>query len=1218
MADDDIAKCFSWLPRATIQSLVQDLPPESNQIASYDHLLDMICDIVRERNVIRANVDEIDGIEEGICVEITFRDVFIESPRMPGMPRGSPREWMTPAEARVMGATYSGSVKVSAEMRVYVTRKIPADKGAERAEGDGMEDEEENAAPAREVERVSVGQVRVVEGATLFKIPMMTRCKACTLTKLGADAGPSAREERGGMLILQGTSHVVQAQKNPLPAVAVLMEGKQKTTRVRGKSETSWMVEIRSPHILKARNTSTMSLSMSRDLPLSIMVNNDYFPKSIPFPLVARLLGFGTLEEIEWLVWPKARDEDYHAAAPDVRLARARFAESLQVPMMSWSVAEICEWLGEENQPSAIERCLRQECLPQMGTDDADVTKLRKALFLGSCCRRLCLTQVDPKRYPLDFRDYEGNQYLQMPHELLSIMVRQLYKDYATSLQFQLFRYIRKNGKGVVRGEALGIEPSELLRRPTLTCKISDLLAKGEVVVTKSSGTSAPVQVVNSVNPPLCQMCHMARSSASVNREGKYTKKREMHPSKICAFDPCVTPEGQDIGFVESMALGAWVTIGSTIEPVEAALWSLPDDLVSPVAQLSKDNRAAELIYVSGRTVAATNSPREAISRIRLLRRQGVLPRHTGVTWRFDGIHVDCTNGMVVFPLFIVSEMRKAVRVANFCKATKTPLWGQLLDEGVMEYVSVQEAFETTVAPTFKDLVEARRRREAGKPAREYTHLVPHPSMMLGLASAFEPFLEHNQGPRTTYAANMLSQVIGFGPITAGVYGPNGSMEKAAYRLWYPQRSMCTTVVEDALNLAPMGQTMMVAVMDDPYNVEDSVVINKSFLDRGGARMTIFKTETVALRSRTEYFGHPDVEEVRLGKKLLARRARGSTESLDSDGMPIIGTWVRQGSLLVGRISAIDTKDPTGGRVTHYHSTSAVYKGNEPAIVDDVAISGKIVKVRLRISRSAQVGDKFTSRYAQKGTVGRVVHEEDLPFVVGGPPGMEGMRPDLVMNPQAFPSRMTIGQLIEAACSLGAMMSGERVDGSAWSDPERAMKVEQWARESTKVTMASGLTGCPLPRQVGFGPVHYGRLKHMVADKCHARADGPTQPLTQQPTEGRSREGGLRIGEMEKGQIVSHGCDEIFREAQTTRSDPTTIFVCEDCGRQCDSRKKTIEQTVRDLEERGAAAGGGGGGGTCNWCGSSRVSAIGSNYVSTLLMQELMVMGMGTRLRLKR
>ena len=376
--------------------------------------------------------------------------------------------------------------------------------------------------------------------------------------------------------------------------------------------------------------------------------------------------------------------------------------------------------------------------------------------------------------------------------------------------------------------------------------------------------------------------------------------------------------------------------------------------------------------------------------------------------------------------------------------------------------------------------------------------------------------------------------------------------------------------------------------------------------------MTVYKTETVPLRSRSEYFGHPDVEQIRRGVRLLGRRSGENTDSLDSDGIPIIGSWVRKGSVLVGRVSTMETLDEEGNKVTHYHSTSACYKGSDAAIVDDVAISGRQVKVRLRIMRSAQVGDKFTSRYAQKGTVGKVIDEQDMPFVISGPDGMAGLRPDLIMNPQAFPSRMTIGQLIESACSLGAMESGERVDGSPWSDPDRERKVETWAKEATKVRMASGISGQPLARSVSMGFVQYGRLKHMVADKCHARADGPIQPLTQQPAEGRSRDGGLRIGEMEKGQIVSHGCDEIFREAQTTRSDPTTILVCRDCKRHCESSKRTIEDTLRALDAGEEASGR-----RCNWCGSSRVASVGSNYVTALLSQELLAMGMGMRFGLQ-
>lgn len=1207
-----------WLQKDVLRSLLLDLPPESNHIASYNHLLRMICDMVKERNRVTATVADLSSVssagspDEGMQVEITFTDVRIEPPRMPGMEDGSGKQWMTPAEARTMGVTYSASVKVSAEMRQYILSKTGEDDN--------------------EYEKIPCGNAQVVKGVTLFDIPVMTRSDACTLTRLGPRADATSREERGGMLILQGTSSVIQPQKNPMPGISVVMKGKPKKG---SNTRIEWIAEIRSPHPRKARNTSTMSVSITRDVPVEINVHLEYIAHPVPFAVLMKMFGFRTEEEIRWLVWPKGGDDEYHADPGTVREAKRRFENCLTVPQMGWEDEQVYAWMsGRESgvKIDSVRNSILSECLPQMGTGAGQLDWARRALFLGSCVRRLCLTQADPDNCPLDFRDYEGNQYMQMPHELLSIMVRQLYREYCKSLQSLLFRAISRNGSSVARivresarrvpeRESLGFNLGETLRRPTMTCRIADLLSKGEVVVTKSRGTSTPVQVVNSINPPLCQMAHLARSSVSVNREGKYTTKREMHPSKALVLDPCATPEGQDIGLVESMALGLWVAVGSVVEPVESALWAYVREeestLITPLEDLVPGCPVSkmEIVFVGGQVIGATTRPRELMTAARLMRRTGSLPRHTAVTWRLDGVHIDCTNGLMMIPLLIADRLSQAEEVARNCKAAGLPIWEMLLQEGCMEYVSTQEAFQTVIAPSYSNLLEERRRIRAGKePRKRFTHLVPHPSMMLGLASAFEPFLEHNQGPRTTYAANMLSQVIGFGPMSAGARGPAGSMDKSAYRIWYPQRSVCTTLVEDALALPPMGQTMLVAVMDHPRNIEDAVAISKTFCERGGARMTIYKTETVPLRNRNEKFGHPEIEEKREGCQLLGRRANENLECLDADGLPVVGTWVRPGMHLVGRVSAVTVVDQTGMKKKQIHSTSVIYKGSEAAMVDEVAISGRHVKVRLRITRSAEVGDKFTSRYGQKGTVGVVINEEDMPFVISGPDGLHGARPDLIMNPQAFPSRMTIGQLIESACSVGAMLTGERVDGSPWSDAERARKVEAWAEEATKVRMANGKTGEPLQRPVSMGFVQYGRLKHMVADKCHARADGPTQPLTQQPAEGRSKDGGLRIGEMESGVMVSFGGDANFREAQTTRSDPTTIYVCGTCKRQCGTSRRTIDETLRSIEEgQGSAAVGM----RCNWCGSGDVRPVGSNYVTALLTQELLAMGMGLKFTVK-
>jgi DNA-directed RNA polymerase III subunit RPC2 len=329
-------------------------------------------------------------------------------------------------------------------------------------------------------------------------------------------------------------------------------------------------------------------------------------------------------------------------------------------------------------------------------------------------------------------------------------------------------------------------------------------------------------------------------------------------------------------------------------------------------------------------------------------------------------------------------------------------------------------------------------------------------------------------------------------------------------------------------------------------------------------------------------------------------------EFLDPDGICQVGQVLEPNYVLVNKFSPSnqgDLMDGTGFSpvISEYKPTKLTYKGSGPATVDKVLITSNesenfIIKVLMRQVRRPEVGDKFSSRHGQKGVCGLIVNQEDMPF------SERGICPDLIMNPHGFPSRMTVGKMIELVSGKAAVFEGRQGYGSAFGEQfGNADRVEVACSTLVKYgysyvgkdILTSGITGEPLESYVFMGPVFYQKLKHMVMDKMHARAKGPRAVLTRQPTEGRSRDGGLRLGEMERDCLIGYGASNLIMERLMISSDAFTANVCEGCG-------------LLGYE------------GWCQRCRTGdKVSSIRLPYACKLLFQELQSMNIATRLRLQ-
>lgn len=507
------------------------------------------------------------------------------------------------------------------------------------------------------------------------------------------------------------------------------------------------------------------------------------------------------------------------------------------------------------------------------------------------------------------------------------------------------------------------------------------------------------------------------------------------------------------------------------------------------------------------------------------------------------------------------------------------------LHEGLVEYLDVNEENDCMIALYESNITE------------ETTHLEIEPFTILGVCAGLIPYPHHNQSPRNTYQCAMGKQAMG----TIG-YNQRNRIDTLMYLLTYPHAPLVKSKTIELINFdkLPAGQNATVAVMSySGYDIEDALVLNKASLDRGFGRCLVYRKQTCSLKR----YANQTFDRI-MGPKVDRETYKPvwKHEPLETDGIAAPGVRIENRQVMVNKEMPTITSpsiQPALGQMkqTEYKETPITYKGSEPVHVERVLVTQNqeeslLIKLLLRQTRRPEVGDKFSSRHGQKGVCGLIVPQEDMPFTD------LGICPDIIMNPHGYPSRMTVGKLMELLGSKAGVLEGKFHYGTAFggdkvSDLSEVL-IEHGFNYMGKDYVTSGVTGEPLSAYIYFGPIYYQKLKHMVLDKMHARAKGPRAVLTRQPTEGRSRDGGLRLGEMERDCLIGYGASMLLLERLMISSDEFEVDVCGQCG--------LIGYS-----------------GWCQYCkSSSDVSTLKMPYACKLLFQELQSMNIVPRLSLKR
>ena len=543
-------------------------------------------------------------------------------------------------------------------------------------------------------------------------------------------------------------------------------------------------------------------------------------------------------------------------------------------------------------------------------------------------------------------------------------------------------------------------------------------------------------------------------------------------------------------------------------------------------------------IYINGELLGTCTNPEEFTQEMREKRRAGIVSHEMNITYYEDNNEIYIFNdpGRARRPLIIVKDGEPLLKEEHLNKVANGKLnWDDLIGQGLIEYLDAEEEENSYIAMTLADLND------------EHTHLEIDPATMLGICAGIIPFSDHNSSPRNTMEAGMTKQAL-------GLYVSNYALrtDTRAHLLHHPQTPIVKTRIIDSTNydLRPSGQNFVVALMSyEGYNMEDAMVINKGSLERGLARSSFFRAYDTSEKryagGQVDRFEVPD-------KNIKGYRSEDAYRNLDEDGVVNPESYVESGDVLIGKTSPPRFLEEDFGTVAdRRRETSVTVRHGEKGIVDAVLLSetvegSRLAKIRVRDTRQPEFGDKFASRHGQKGVVGLILSPEDIPFTEFG------VVPDLIVNPHAIPSRMSIGQVLEMVAGKAGCLEGERVDATPFNqDLEGEIKqqlINHGFESAGCESLYSGVTGERIDAEIFVGVAYYQKLHHMTTDKVYARSRGPVQVLTRQPTEGRAREGGLRFGEMERDCLIAHGAALTLKERLLDESDKYEAIVCENCG----------------------------------------------------------------------
>lgn len=1026
-----------------------------------------------------------------------------------------------------------------------------------------------------DVEYTKGNKIVIRRGQEIGRMPIMLRSNRCVLTNANEKQMAAMDEcplDPGGYFIVNGTEKVILVQEQ-LSKNRIIVEADEKKGTVEA-NVTSSTHERKSKTYVLVKNGR-------------IYLRHNSLTEDIPIVLALKACGISTDHEVVQLVAganPIYQDlfavnfEEYAKCNVSTQQQCLEYVGSKAKTMRRFNAPKLT--VLQEGIDA-----LANTVVAHITVEDLDFRE--KALYLAIMTRRVVMAMHNPKM--VDDRDYVGNKRLELAGQLMSLLFEDLFKKFNNDLKNGFDKVLKKPNRAI----EFDATSQFASHGSHITSGLNRAISTGNWSLKRFKMERAGVTHVLSRLSYISALGMMTRISSQFEKTRKVSGPRALQPSQFGMLCTSDTPEGEACGLIKNLALMTHITTDVEEGPIRRACLVLGAEDISIVGGQELHAPGNYGIYLNGTLVGITRFPNKFVKSIRQFRRSGRISEFISIytNHHHSAVNIATDGGRICRPLIIVENKESLVKEHHVRDLLAGKLtFDDFLSLGLVEYLDCNEENDSYIALYEDNIIE------------ETTHLEIEPFTVLGAVAGLIPYPHHNQSPRNTYQCAMGKQAIG-----AIGYNQFDRIDTLLYLMVYPQQPMVKTRTIELIQYdkLPAGQNATVAVMSySGYDIEDALVLNKASIDRGFGRCQVLKKSTTFLKSyasnATDRLDGIKQEPVYHSKEKGAMKPIFPHASLGPDGTAEVGTRVETGQVYVNKSVPLNTggdfmANQGTSTNTEYKEQPATYRAPEPSYIDKVQMSTTesgtpIVKVLLRQTRRPELGDKFSSRHGQKGVCGIIVKQEDLPF------NDDGISPDIIMNPHGFPSRMTVGKMIElvsgkAGVLDGSLQYGTCFGGSKLEDMSKLL-VEHGYNYSGKDMLYSGITGECLEAYIFFGPIYYQKLKHMVMDKMHARPRGPRAVLTRQPTEGRSRDGGLRLGEMERDCVIAYGASQLLLERLMISSDAFEVDICQHCGLM-------------------------GYNGWCTTCQSTEnVVKMTIPYAAKLLFQELMAMNIAPRLKL--
>jgi DNA-directed RNA polymerase II subunit RPB2 len=1103
---------------------------------------------------------------------ITFSNVYIGKPGI--KENDGKTKMMYPMDARWRNLTYSADLYVDVDQK-YIKHS-----------------ETTSVPPA-------IKEYPTMKKISLRTIPIMVKSKFCPLSSTPGRSQSELGEceyDKGGYFIVKGSEKVLVCQERKCENKILAFSQNKTQTAYSNTVEISSVPSIHS----FVRTTQLKMYKKSGNKTIQVFIQRFKIENPIPLFIVFRALGITSdkdiMEKILYNPLSSKNKECFELLIPSINEASSIQTQEMALLYMANYVSRFPEMKeGDETEEkfrqNYVMQLLKTELFPHVGE-----SFIKKAWFLGMMARKLIDTKLNIR--PYDDRDSFINKRISSS----GILLEELFRNNFNKLIKDIMKAVENDMK---QGRINEIHTTikKKIERSTIENSIRYSLGTGTWGMQRQAASSKKgiAQPLNRLSYT-ASLSHLRRVNAPrAEKGGKFTEPRKLHSSQWQRFCASETPDGHTIGFLKNLALLSHITIGSNPDTV---LSKLREEFknVFPILNATAKQMAEQVrIFVNGNPFGCTSEPRELVLKLLDLRRSGAIDIYTSISWVVEEqeIRIHTEAGRICRPVYVVNNNRLVITLKDF-KDVSTGLksWESLLKEGKIEYLDVQEEDTSMVATYYEDLLN---NKQSNPEYIIYTHCEIHNSMIFGASGATIPFAECNQGIRIFYGSNQKKQGL-------GTYATNyrDRMDTTGQILRFPQIPLVSTRPAKYLNVRnlPAGQNIIVAIACfTGYNQEDSLIVNKAAIDRGLLRSMYYKTYNDSERKNQasleeEKFCKP-VKYNQNGTLRTVGTKSTSYDLLDENGFVKVGSYVKGGDVIIGKVVPLKNTNESGPK---FKDASTTISSSSSGYVDWVYVNRdsegyQFSKVRIRSKRIPEIGDKMSSRFGQKGTIGMVYEQEDMPYTA------DGIVPDIIINPACIPSRMTLGQLIESVIGKAACVNGFECDATPFSsdcstNADRLGKILENAgfKNDGEEEMFNGRNGNKFKSTIFIGPVFYQRLKHMSKDKIHARATGPLQLLTRQPPEGRKRDGGLRFGEMERDCMLGHGTVGFLKEKVFDCSDKYAVYVCNQCGRIA------VANSTKNIYK-------------CLSCkDSTSFSQVQIPYSTKLFFQELMSMGILPRI----